>query len=309
MAKRTVDYAAMIKNIAPESLVFGSVAYGYSEYMSLQGAPDQNGRDYLDFFLDTAKTAETTIGQRIVDVLDLHWYSEARGGGIRITDSQGSNPSIAEIDARVQAPRSLWDSTYVEDSWISNDVLNKQPIRLIPWLKDKIAHHYPGTELSFSEYNYGGADHISGGLAQADVLGIFGREGVFAASYWPIPFDNSDSFIYGAFDLYLNYDAKGSEVGDVSVAIQNSNISQASAYAMVKNDDPALLYAIVINKTSGVLPANITIKNSSGFTAAHVYQLTPASSKPQPAPSLTVQNNVFNYQMPPFSASLLLIHP
>ena len=49
---------------------------------------------------------------------------------------------------------------------------------LIPWLKAKIAAHYPGTKLSFSEYTFGGGHDISGGVAEADALGIFGREGL-----------------------------------------------------------------------------------------------------------------------------------
>ena len=44
----------------------------------------------------------------------------------------------------------------------------------------KIAAHYPGTKLSISEYNYGAGGDISGGIAQADVLGVFGREGLFS---------------------------------------------------------------------------------------------------------------------------------
>ena len=58
------------------------------------------------------------------------------------------------------------------------------PIELIPRLMKKIADHYPGTKLSISEYNYGAGGDISGGLAEADVLGIFGREGLFAATMW-----------------------------------------------------------------------------------------------------------------------------
>ena len=44
----------------------------------------------------------------------------------------------------MQAPRSLWDPTFQEDSWIANDVL-QGPVRLIPWLKERIDANYPGT--------------------------------------------------------------------------------------------------------------------------------------------------------------------
>ena len=53
-------------------------------------------------------------------------------------------------------------------------------------MNSKIAANYPGTKLSFSEYDYGGGGDISGGIAQADVLGIFGAQGVFAATQWAL---------------------------------------------------------------------------------------------------------------------------
>ena len=114
--------------------------------------------------------AETTAGKRLIDGLDLHWYPEATGGGTRITDD---GTSAAEVAAREQAPRSLWDSTYTETSWIAQDSTDG-PIDLIPREQAKIAAHYPGTALSFTEWNYGGGTDISGAIATADVLGIFG---------------------------------------------------------------------------------------------------------------------------------------
>ena len=89
------------------------------------------------------------------------------------------------VAARLQAPRSLWDATYKEHSWITEDWLNG-PVNLLPSLKTRIAHAYPGTKLAFTEYNYGAGHHISGGIAQADVLGIFGRDGVFAATQFAL---------------------------------------------------------------------------------------------------------------------------
>ena len=140
--------------------------------------------------------AGTTAGRRLLDVLDVHWYPEARGAcvgdpmdGCRITDN---NNEAGVVAARMEAPRSLWDSSYRETSWIQN-VLGADAIRLLPRLKGKIAAHYPGTKLAITEYNYGGGNHISGAIAQADVLGIFGREGLFAATLWPLESNNDSS--------------------------------------------------------------------------------------------------------------------
>jgi hypothetical protein len=103
------------------------------------------------------------------------------GGGIRI-DRDKAIPDL--LLARMEAPRSLWDPTFVETSWITKDSLGGKAIRLIPQLLEKIARNYPGTKLAITEYNYNGGTNISGGIAQADALGIFGREGLFAAAIW-----------------------------------------------------------------------------------------------------------------------------
>jgi hypothetical protein len=279
MADRTTAYATMIKQQAPESTVFGAVAYGYYEYVALQGAPDQQGRDYLDFFLQTAQAAEKTAGQRVVDVLDLHWYPEAQGGGQRITNGNSPNPSPAEFDARVQAPRSLWDTTYIEKSWITD--VTSQPLQLLPWLKQKIATEYPGTKLSFSEYNYGGAHDISGAIAQADVLGIFGREGVFAATFWPL-INDPTSFIYGGFDMFLNYDGKGHNVGDLSLTAQTTDTYRTSVYAMTRSTNTKELTVIAINKTNTPLSISADMLHAGTYTSAQAYTLTAA------APVLTI---------------------
>ena len=52
---------------------------------------------------------------------------------------------------------------------------------IIPRLRDKLDEHYPGTKLAFMEYSFGGGDDITGAIAEADALGIFAREGVYAA--------------------------------------------------------------------------------------------------------------------------------
>ena len=94
-------------------------------------------------------------------MLDVHWYPEARGScvanpmdGCRVTEE---NTDAGVVAARKQAPRSLWDPTYTETSWITQ-CCTGGPIRLLPRLKDKITANYPGTRLAITEYNYGGAE-------------------------------------------------------------------------------------------------------------------------------------------------------
>jgi hypothetical protein len=303
VAKVNADFAAGIKNAAPSALVFGPVNYGWQGMVNLQKATDANGRDFLEFFLDAMKTAEQTAGKRLLDVLDVHWYPEATGGGKRITDNGVAED---EVQARLQASRSLWDSTYTETSWITQST--KAPIRLIPRLKTKIDQHYPGTKLSISEYNYGASNDISGGIAQADVLGIFGREDVFAATVWMM--NATNAFIYGGFAMFRNYDGNGATFGDTSVAASTTSVDTSSIYASVSSQEPTKVIAVAINKAANPISATITINHPTQFAAADVYVLTSASATPAKGAAITANGaNTFSYTMPARSVSTISFGP
>ena len=240
--------------------------------------------------------AQVTYGKRLVDVLDLHWYPEAQGGGIRIT---GDDMSPAVVAARLQAPRSLWDPTYNESSWIQSSIGG--PIQLIPMLKAKIAAHYPGTKLAFTEYNYGAGGDISGGIAQADVLGIFGQQGVFAANMWGL---SSVTYIDGAFQMYQDPAGNGTKVGDTSVSTVDSDTVNTSAYGFANSRNE--VDAVVINKTAFPMTTTIQITHPVSLHSVKVYQLTSASASTQFAGTFRVQNNLYQYTMPAYSVSTLV---
>jgi hypothetical protein len=255
----TVDLASAVKDVSPDALVFGPVSYGYAGFMNLQSAPDANGRGFLQFYLQEMAAAEKRLGRRLVDVLDVHYYSEARGGGKRVTE-EGDNPAL--IAARIQSPRSLWDPSYVEDSWISRDVLGGKPVRLLPWLQEMIDKDYPGTRLGMTEYYFGGGNHISGAIVQADVLGIFGREGVFAAALWPL--NDRQDYVKAAFDAYRNVDGQGRAVGDLSLPVEQPDPERLSVYAMSDSKQPGKVSLVLINKTAR--PLAVKVEGVDGAT-------------------------------------------
>ena len=303
LTQRNIEFATAIKSVAPQAMIFGAVDYGWEGYVTLQNASDANGRDWISYYLDTMKAAEQSAGKRLVDVLDLHWYPEATGDGNRVT---GTGVTAGEVAARVQAPRSLWDPTYTETSWITQS--GSGPIELIPRMMQKISAHYPGTLLSFSEYNYGASADISGGLAQVDVLGVFGTQGVFAGANWQLA--SANTYLFAAFAMYRNYDGAGGAFGDTSVSLANSDIARASAYASVSPSSGVNVIAVAINKTTGPLTAGITIRHTAELTAADVYTLTSAGAAPQKGAGLTaVATNAFRYSMPAMSATTLVFHP
>lgn len=302
LVQRTEEYAGAIKAVAPGALVFGPVSYGWQGFVRLQDAPDAGGRDFLDFYLDAMREAEGRARRRLVDVLDLHWYPEARGGGVRITDA---NNTAAVAEARVQAPRSLWDPSYSENSWISIDA-RVGAIRLLPRMREKIAAHYPGTLLAITEYNYGGGDHASGAVAQADVLGIFGREDVFAATLWDL--SGSTAYVDGAFALYCDYDGAGGRFGDTSVGAATSNHETTSVYASVDEGRDDRMVLVAVNKSTGPTTAEILVTHPVDFARARTWQVGAGSPTPARGPDLApAARNAFRLEMPASSATTVVL--
>lgn len=302
LVQKSIDYAAAIKGVAPGSKVFGPVNYGWNGFTTLQDAPDSAGRDFQSFYLAQMKAAEQTYGKRLIDALDLHWYPEAQGGGVRITDQ---NNTAAVVAARLQAPRSLWDPTYTETSWITQ-YSTGGPINLLNRLQGKIDANYGGTKLAITEYNYGGGDHISGGIAQADVLGIFGRDGVYAANQWQLY--SSEAFVTGAFSMFRNYDGQNSTFGNTSVFASTSSTTDSSIYASIDSSNPNVMVLVAINKTGSALPANLHLNGVNAGALAKFYTLTAASSTPQSAGQTNISNPAaFAYTMPAYSVTTIRI--
>ncbi len=299
MAERTVAYAKAIKAVQPKALVFGPVSYGWQGMVRLQNAPDAKGRDFLEFYLKQLAEGEKAHGSRLLDVLDVHWYPEARGGKERITE--GKSPQAAL--ARLQAPRSLWDPNYRESSWI-NDAL-REPIKLLPRLRDKIARNYPGTKLAITEYNYGGGNDITGAIAQADVLGVFGRDGVFAACHWPL--SDKEPYVGAGFRMYRDFDGKGGRFGDTSISAATDDAAASSVYASLDDGkNPEVLTVVAINKTESPLRAAVRLSGVRPKGQAEVFQLTAAGPEPRPAGKLAVpEAGAFSYTMPPRSVSTI----
>jgi hypothetical protein len=298
MVDKSTNLASAIKAVASKAVIFGFVSYGFTGYKSLQDAPDAQGRDFINYYLDSMKLAEKHAGKRLLDVLDLHWYSEAQGGGQRIT---GNDTSPASVAARVQAPRSLWDSAYTEDSWITQYGTNG-PIRLIPAVKSQIAAHYPGTKLAFTEYNYGGSNHISGAIAQADALGIFGREGVFAACLWPLSGDNS--FIHAAFDAFRNYDGKGARFGDAGLLTTSSRVADVTAYAS-KAASGGGYVVVLINKATDA--TTVVVNVDAKLKSIKAYSLAGTNPHLVAANLGSVSGKAANLTLPALSVNTVLL--
>lgn len=287
---RNTDYAKMIRENWPGAEISGYGGYGWQAFDNLQNAPDNDGINFLDYYLAAMKVASTTADERLIDYLDVHWYSVIH------------SPTP---ETRVQAPRSLWDSTYVESSWIGE---NNGAIRLIPWIMGKITTYYPGTKLAISSYAYGGVDEISGGVAVADVLGIFGREGVSMAAIEPE--EGANDFSVAAFAAFRNYDGAGASFGDQSVRAVSSDVAKVSVYASTDSQAAGKVVIIAINRSSTPSPVRLTLEDSGNFTSADVYVLSEVAPEVRAAaPVLADGANLFPTTLPAYSVSVIVPKP
>ncbi|MEZ4663845.1 MAG: glycoside hydrolase family 44 protein [Caldilineaceae bacterium] len=254
----TYQYAPAIKEADPSAAVFGPALWGWTAYfysakdITAEGEwwnnpPDRNahgGLPFVAWYLDQMRQYEEQHGVRILDYLDLHYYPAASG----VTLSGAGSAETQQL--RLRTTRSLWDPTYLDESWINDTV------QLIPRMKEWVNRYYPGTKLALTEYNWGALDHINGALAQADVLGIFGREGLDFATLWAPPRPNDPGAL--AFRMYRNYDGAGSRFGDIGVHALSSDQAQLAIYAAQRSSDGALTI-MLINKSDQSFTSDVNI--------------------------------------------------
>lgn len=312
LIQRNVDFAKAIKSVSPDAVVMGAVNYGWAGYRTLQGAPDAANRDFQKVYLQQMKLADQTAGKRLVDVLDFHWYSEAQGLNASnvLTRIDGSDVSPGVVAARIQAPRSLWDPTYQENSWITRDGLpaNDKKIRLLPRTQALIDANDPGIKMAMTEYNYGGGNHISGGLAQADALGIFGEQGLYAANYWDT--SNGTSFINAAMRMYRDYDGAGSKFGDTSISGTVSDDGTASVYASI-DSKTGKLTLVLINKSETAQTMTLSLAHLGAFANGKAYGFNAASTVTNgivqigQLADVTLNGNGFTFAMSPQSVTTI----
>lgn len=266
---KTIAYAAAVKAADPSAKTLGPVTWGWCAYFysALDGCDP--GSDYAahgntaftPWYLAQMHAYEQQHGVRILDYLDLHIYPQVDGV---YSDSQG-NASVQA--ARLRSTRQLWDTTYVHEGWIG------QPVYLIPRMKQWVNDNYPGTKLAISEYNWGAHGYMNGALAQADILGIFGREGLDLATLWGPPSINQPAAF--AFRMYRNYDGQGSVFGETSIQAASANQEKLAIYAARRNDGK--LTVMVINKTAQPLISTLTLTGFTSAAHAQVYRYGPTN--------------------------------
>lgn len=303
LMQQSFELAELIKEMDPTAEVYGPASWGVSEFENLQFAPDwdeQKGpySTFIDLYLARMKKRGDSLKKRLLDVLDLHWYPQTNNSG---ADPFSDRSDYASNAARMAMTRSLWDPSYIEDTWIGEDPYKvEQFLPFIPKIKQHISTYYPGTKLAITEYSYMGTGHASGGIAQADALGIFGKQGLYLATYWGAV----TGYVKSGFDLYRNYDGKGGKFGDVSVKSATNNIALSSIHAAIEGNSDNKLHVIAMNKSQDeAILATIAVTSPSKYKSARVWAFDNTNSTVRQLKNVKViTNNTFEYKLPALTA-------
>lgn len=302
--RRLVAGAKLIREADPKAKICGPEEWGWtgfqhSPYDAWFGAkygwhnpakplPERTargGEDFLPWLLRRIGQEEKKAGMRLLDVVTVHYYPQ---GG-----EYGRGPGGPEMfRRRNESTRSLWDPNYVDRTWI------KDKVRLIPRLKEWVGKNLPGREIGITEYSWGGDRHINGATAQADILGIFGREGLDIANRWTFPKEGMPA--ERAMAMYRTADGGRRGFGDRSVSCTAPEPDDVSAFAAIDTTDGSLTVMVVAKGLEGTRSVGLDIAGFDTRGAVGVWQLDsggqiqrlPSPEDPRriqvPAPSVTL---------------------
>ncbi|MFT7586940.1 MAG: hypothetical protein ACI9EW_003380 [Cellvibrionaceae bacterium] len=304
---RSVEYAQAIKEADPNAKTLGPVLWGWTAYFNsardIQDGsaffnnPDQDefgNQPFAQWYLEQMRLHEEESGVRLLDYLDLHYYSQIS----TVSLSEEIDPKTQAL--RLNATRSLWDPTYRDESWIN------KPIALIPLMHKWIDESYPGTGTALTEYNFGALNHITGALTQADALGIFGRERLDIASLWDPPtIDQPGAF---AFRMYRNYDGEDGTFGDLSLPAASFDQNRVSIYASHRQSDNAITI-MLINKSKVVESIILDLTGDTLIGKNYeLYQYSAAHpNEIEKLQNLTLESNSLHITLEPELIQLIVI--
>jgi Glycoside hydrolase family 44/PA14 domain/Fibronectin type III domain len=313
-----INYASMVKSLDPGAQILGPEEWGWTGYF-IDGADaaTQNwgatygGLNVQQWLLQQLHQYDTANGTRLLDYFTLHFYPQ----GGQFSDDVSTNMELL----RNRSTRSLWDPNYVDESWIASTGINGGKVNLINMMKSWVNTYYPGTKIGVTEYNWGAEGNMNGATTQADIWGIFGREGLDLANRWTTPATNSPTYL--AMKMYRNYDGGGSAFGGTSVAASVANPDQVSAFASVRSSDGALT-VMVVNKNlfdpanpSATTSVTVNLSNFVNAGVAQEWQLAAVNPTNQNNAAIAHLSNVnfsgnsFTINVPMESLSMFVIQP
>ncbi|HMD76955.1 MAG TPA: glycoside hydrolase family 44 protein [Terracidiphilus sp.] len=269
--------ATNLKAWDPAAVRFGPVFCCWWFYWNGANGNDKaahGGIDFLPWWLNQIYWFDQINGARTLDVFDIHAYADC-GPTTNFTNAQLQA-------ATVKCAGYYWDPATVnpdmDNTWTANEEPNPGIPFHIPRFKAMVNAIYPGTPLSYTEWGAGLAQNagsdFSTAIADADTLGVFGREGLSFASRWDGPSPGTAE--YEAWKLYTNYDGAHHMFEPLSIsAANNGNSDLFSSFASL-NSTGTTMTIMVLNKDPQNT-AQVTF-NLSGFSASSYVAYTLAST-------------------------------
>jgi Glycoside hydrolase family 44 len=304
----TVKYAEAIKKADPTAKVAGFCSWGWTDlfYSSKDegsdkyaSQPDYRAHERMplaEWYISRCAEYKCKTGRPLIDVFDFHWYPQAEVKGQSPYSGKGMDVSLNEL--RLRSTRDLWDPNYVQESWIRSS--DRRPTQVIRRIRGWIEKYDPGLGLCVGEYNFGGGDNITGGLAQAEVFGILAREKVDLAFIWHTPEGTQNL----AWQLFRNYDGHGSRFGDELLTTTCTD-DDLAVFAARRKDGAVTIVAV--NKNLG---GECEFKlGATGLKGQmHVWRFDSAAGRlaAVPGESIAVDGSI-KLTLPAASASMLVI--
>ena len=299
--------ASNMKAWDPQAVRMGWVSCCWYYYWnSAAGNTDKSTHaniDFMPWWLNQIAWNDAVNGARTLDIFDVHAYPETSASGLTTAQAQA---------LALSSTRDWWDPTYTSQAWFgTNSVTTNQPLDTkpfrIPRLRAWANAIYPGTPLSFTEWNFAPSPltdtDFSTALADVDAYGILGRERMSLASRWTAPSPTNPNYL--SLKLFTSYDGAHHGFGTTSVsATHNANPSLFSTYAALNSAGTALTI-MVLNKD----PANSAQVQftTTGFTPTNVTTYTLSQSSPTAIVASSPQSWSATQTFAPYTATLLVV--
>ncbi len=314
MYNKIVAYASAIRATDPTAKIAGPEEWSWWA-MYFSGFDQANGTGagsdyathgntyYYPWLLQQLYAYKQSTGTQLIDILTVHCYNGT---------PDSNDDSLSGQQTRNAETRILWDPNFQDPSWYGDIGIDGRIINWIPTLQAMVNKYYPGLQVGCTEYNWGDEANLNGATTQADVLGIYGRQGLDLATRWTVATNTNTTpttyyVTYLASQIYRNYDGKNSTFGDTSVLAQAPNPDLLSAFASVRSSDGALT-VMVINKQQGSTPVQVSLANFANTGTAQAWQINSASQTSiVRLADLTVSGNSIATTVPSQSITLFVI--
>ena len=220
---------------------------------------------FMDYYLRQFAAYQAANGVRLLDYVDIHAYFVADD----LAFKPAGNTKVQQ--ARLNSTRVLWDPTYTDPHYTDPNNRTKSatpyPPEVIPMMQRWVKNNYPGTKTAITEYNWGGLESINGAVAQADLLGIFGKFGLDLSTLWSPPDPKTQVPGLMAFEIYRNYDGAASEFGNMALDSTSSDQGSLAVYGALRTSDKTVT-VVVINKSYANLTSTLSLPHLQASGAA-----------------------------------------